>query len=92
MALARWYPTLVGLEDGRVLSVSGLDEFGRIIQGDNEIYDPQTKEWEAQPQLKRTFPTYPVAVPDAGRQALLHGQQRRLRLGHRSAAIPASGT
>jgi hypothetical protein len=60
MALARWYPTLVGLEDGRVLSVSGLDQFGRIVQGHNEIYDPQTKQWEAQPQLKRTFPTYPA--------------------------------
>jgi len=60
MALARWYPTLVGLKDGRVLSVSGLDQFGRIVQGHNEIYDPQTKEWEAQPQLKRTFPTYPA--------------------------------
>jgi hypothetical protein len=59
MTLARWYPTLVGLKDGRVLSVSGLDEFGRIIEGDNEIYDPQTKTWKAQPQLQRTFPTYP---------------------------------
>lgn len=59
MTLARWYPTLVGLKDGRVLSVSGLDQFGRIIKGDNEIYDPETKQWEAQPQLKRTFPTYP---------------------------------
>jgi hypothetical protein len=59
MTLARWYPTLVGLKDGRVLSVSGLDEFGRIIKGDNEIYDPETKRWEDQPQLKRTFPTYP---------------------------------
>ena len=59
MTLARWYPTLVGLKDGRVLSVSGLDQFGRIIEGDNEIYDPQTKKWEAQPQLQRTFPTYP---------------------------------
>jgi hypothetical protein len=60
MTLARWYPTLVGLKDGRVLAVSGLDDFGRMIQGDNEIYDPKTKSWEAQPQLKRTFPTYPA--------------------------------
>jgi hypothetical protein len=59
MTLARWYPTLVGLKDGRVLSVSGLDQFGRIIEGDNEIFDPETKQWEAQPQLQRTFPTYP---------------------------------
>jgi hypothetical protein len=59
MTLARWYPTLVSLKGGRVLAVSGLDDFGRIIQGDNEIYDPQTKQWTAQPQLQRTFPTYP---------------------------------
>ena len=57
--LARWYPTLVGLEDGRVLSVSGLDEFGRIIDGHNEIYDPETSSWSAHPELRRTFPTYP---------------------------------
>jgi hypothetical protein len=60
MTLARWYPTLVGLKDGRVLAVSGLDDYGRMIQGDNEIYDPTTKKWEAQPQLQRTFPTYPA--------------------------------
>jgi hypothetical protein len=59
MTLARWYPTVVGLKDGRVLAVSGLDQFGRIIKGDNEIYDPEKKQWEAQPQLQRTFPTYP---------------------------------
>ena len=59
MTLARWYPTLVSLKDGRVLAVSGLDDFGRMIQGDNEIFDPQTRQWQAQPQLKRTFPTYP---------------------------------
>jgi len=60
MTLARWYPTLVGLKDGRVLAVSGLDNFGRMIQGDNEIYDPATKKWSADPQIQRTFPTYPA--------------------------------
>jgi hypothetical protein len=59
LTLARWYPTLVSLKDGRVLAVSGLDDYGRMIQGDNEIFDPQTRQWQAQPQLKRTFPTYP---------------------------------
>jgi hypothetical protein len=60
MTLARWYPTLVGLKDGRVLAVSGLDQFGRMIQGDNEIYDPATKQWSADPSIQRTFPTYPA--------------------------------
>jgi hypothetical protein len=58
MAKARWYPTLVGLEDGRVLAVSGLDDVGVIDPGDNEIYDPKTKKWSMGP--KRYFPTYPA--------------------------------
>jgi hypothetical protein len=60
LTLARWYPTLVGLQDGRVLSVSGLDGFGRIVAGHNEIYDPGTGHWERQPGLRRRFPTYPA--------------------------------
>jgi len=60
LTLARWYPTLVGLKDGRVLAVSGLDQFGRMIPGDNEIYDPKTRSWRAAPQLHRTLPTYPA--------------------------------
>ncbi|MFE7899952.1 galactose oxidase-like domain-containing protein [Streptomyces sp. NPDC057424] len=58
MQKARWYPTLVGLEDGRVLAVSGLDDVGMIDPGDNEIYDPETKKWSPGP--KRYFPTYPA--------------------------------
>jgi hypothetical protein len=60
LQLARWYPTLVGLRDGRVLAVSGLDQFGRIIQGKNEIYTPATRKWKLEPKLTRTFPTYPA--------------------------------
>ncbi|MBB1243352.1 DUF1929 domain-containing protein [Streptomyces durbertensis] len=58
MREARWYPTLVTLSDGKVISVSGLDDIGEIVQGDNEIYDPATKKWAAGP--KRYFPTYPA--------------------------------
>jgi hypothetical protein len=58
MQKARWYPTLVGLDDGRVLAVSGLDDVGQIDPGDNEIYDPRTKKWSPGP--KRYFPTYPA--------------------------------
>ncbi|MFI9174537.1 radical copper oxidase GlxA [Streptomyces lincolnensis] len=58
MDKARWYPTLVGLADGRVLAVSGLDDVGAIDPGDNEIYDPKTKKWSPGP--KRYFPTYPA--------------------------------
>ncbi|GGX42071.1 radical copper oxidase GlxA [Streptomyces fructofermentans] len=58
MDKARWYPTLVGLQDGRVLAVSGLDDVGVIDPGDNEIYDPRTKKWTPGP--RRYFPTYPA--------------------------------
>ncbi|MET8974248.1 kelch motif-containing protein [Streptomyces sp. NPDC004539] len=58
MKKARWYPTLVGLDDGRVLAVSGLDDVGVVDPGDNEIYDPKTKKWTPGP--KRYFPTYPA--------------------------------
>ncbi|MFF2042279.1 galactose oxidase-like domain-containing protein [Kitasatospora sp. NPDC058170] len=58
MAYARWYPTLTGLGDGRVVTVSGLDDTGQILSGnDNEIYDPASKTWSKAPD--RYFPTYP---------------------------------
>jgi len=60
LTLARWYPSLVDLKDGRVLAVSGLNQFGQIIEGENEIYTPATRTWTKAPQLKRTFPTYPA--------------------------------
>ncbi|NGO79823.1 DUF1929 domain-containing protein [Streptomyces sp. YC504] len=56
---ARWYPTLTTLEDGKVLSVSGLDDIGQVVPGKNEIYDPRKKEWEFLPKA-RFFPTYPA--------------------------------
>ncbi|KAB8164581.1 DUF1929 domain-containing protein [Streptomyces sp. 3MP-14] len=58
MAEARWYPTLTTLPDGRVLTVSGLDEVGEVVPGINEIYDPKTKTWSEAPE--RYFPTYPA--------------------------------
>ncbi|WP_100497883.1 radical copper oxidase GlxA [Geodermatophilus chilensis] len=57
---SRWYPTLVGLEDGGVLAVSGLDEHGQVLEGENEVYDPATRTWEERPDLERYFPTYPA--------------------------------
>ncbi|MDN3294444.1 kelch motif-containing protein [Streptomyces ficellus] len=55
---ARWYPTLVTLQDGKVLAVSGLNDVGDVVPGDNEIYDPKTKKWTKGPF--RYFPTYPA--------------------------------
>ncbi|MFC7882907.1 galactose oxidase-like domain-containing protein [Streptomyces sp. NPDC057376] len=56
---ARWYPTLTTLSDGRILSVSGLDEIGQIVPGKSEVYDPETKTWEYTGKV-RQFPTYPA--------------------------------
>ncbi|MEV6317981.1 galactose oxidase-like domain-containing protein [Streptomyces sp. NPDC051776] len=64
---ARWYPTLTTLEDGRVLSVSGLDDIGQVVPGKNEVYDPDTKKWTYLP-TKRFFPTYPALfLTDGGK-------------------------
>ncbi|WP_434589936.1 galactose oxidase-like domain-containing protein [Streptomyces sp. A5-4] len=56
---ARWYPTLTTLKDGKVLSLSGLDEIGQIVPGKDEVYDPETKKWEYSGVIRK-FPTYPA--------------------------------
>ncbi|MYS40149.1 DUF1929 domain-containing protein [Streptomyces sp. SID5998] len=56
---ARWYPTLTALSDGRVLSVSGLDDIGQLVPGKNEVFDPSTRTWSYTPET-RQFPTYPA--------------------------------
>ncbi|MEU4212346.1 kelch motif-containing protein [Streptomyces sp. NPDC026206] len=71
MSDARWYPTLVTLEDGRVLAVSGLDDMGEIIPGRNEIYDPRTRTWSAGPN--RYFPTYPALFLTGGGRLFYSG-------------------
>lgn len=60
MAEKRWYPSLLGLPDGDVLAVSGLDGTGTILPGQNEVFDPATKKWTERPDLFRYFPTYPA--------------------------------
>ena len=56
---ARWYPTLTTLSDGKILSLSGLDEIGQLVPGKNEVYDPKTKKWTYTEGV-RQFPTYPA--------------------------------
>lgn len=68
---ARWYPTLVSLQDGKVLAVSGLNDVGDVVPGDNEIYDPQTKKWGKGPF--RYFPTYPALFLTKGGKLLYTG-------------------
>ena len=57
---SRWYPTLIGVEGGDVLAVSGLDEFGVVLEGQNELFSRESRQWVEQPQLERYFPTYPA--------------------------------
>ncbi|WP_046494513.1 radical copper oxidase GlxA [Streptomyces odonnellii] len=71
MKEARWYPTLVGLEDGKVLAVSGLDDVGAVLTGDNEVYDPKTKKWSKGPT--RYFPTYPALFLTKGGKLFYSG-------------------
>jgi hypothetical protein len=59
LTMARWYPTLVSTNGGNVLAVSGLDEHGQIIDGNNEMFERSKKEWFDKPDLNRYFPTYP---------------------------------
>ncbi|MFH8577359.1 kelch motif-containing protein [Streptomyces zaomyceticus] len=68
---ARWYPTLLTLDDGRVLAVSGLNDVGDVVPGDNEIYDPVTKKWSKGPF--RYFPTYPSLFLTKGGKLLYTG-------------------
>ncbi|WP_242605710.1 kelch motif-containing protein [Frankia sp. Cppng1_Ct_nod] len=56
---ARWYPTLVTLASGQVVSVSGLDDNGDIDQGNTESFDPVTRTWAEHPDRHKVFPTYP---------------------------------
>ncbi|GAA2855010.1 hypothetical protein Acy02nite_73390 [Actinoplanes cyaneus] len=56
----RWYPTLAPLSGGNVIAVSGLDQFGRMLPGRNEVYYAKDKRWVAAPKLTRPFPTYPA--------------------------------
>ncbi|NUS56930.1 MAG: DUF1929 domain-containing protein, partial [Streptomycetaceae bacterium] len=59
---ARWYPTLTTMGDGRILSVSGLDDIGQLVPGKNELYNPKTKKWTYTAKT-RQFPTYPALFP-----------------------------
>ncbi|MET9697672.1 kelch motif-containing protein [Streptomyces sp. NPDC006529] len=68
---ARWYPTLVGLQDGRVLAVSGLNDVGDVVPGDNEMYDPRTRTWSKGPF--HYFPTYPALFLTRGGSLLFTG-------------------
>jgi galactose oxidase-like protein/radical copper oxidase GlxA-like protein len=72
LTMSRWYPTLIGLSDGKVLAVSGLDQHGQVVDGANEVYDPATRSWTDRPELARYFPTYPSLFRLADGQRLFY--------------------
>lgn len=82
MKEARWYPTLTTLSDGKILSLSGLDEIGQLVPGKNEVYDPKTKEWEYTEEV-RQFPTYPAISLMQNGKLFYSGANMRLRPGRR---------
>ncbi len=45
MAHGRWYPTLLALDDGRVLAVSGKNETDGNLNPQVEVYDPAHDVW-----------------------------------------------
>ncbi|MDT7579341.1 MAG: hypothetical protein QOK35_605 [Pseudonocardiales bacterium] len=45
MAHGRWYPTLLPLQDGRVLAVSGLNDTDGTLNPTFEVYDPGADQW-----------------------------------------------
>lgn len=57
MKHGRWYPYCIVLEDGKVLTIGGFDEWGcnnRLA----EVYDPNSKSWSIKPDSASTEFTY----------------------------------
>ncbi|MDL5155869.1 galactose oxidase early set domain-containing protein [Actinomycetospora termitidis] len=69
MDFARWYPTLTPLPNGDVLTLSGLDNIGNVLNGETEHFDPRTNRFVEDKQLTQYFPTYPsvFATGEPGR-------------------------
>lgn len=58
MRAGRWYPSNITLPDGRVITVSGLNDTDGAINSDVELWDPQgTNNWQLLGQ--KNVPYYP---------------------------------
>lgn len=58
MNFTRFYPTCTTLPDGRILTVSGLDDFGAPVPIP-EVFNPGNGQWTVLPFANLTLPTYP---------------------------------
>lgn len=65
MQFHRWYATLTPMSDGRVLTMAGLDGVGEVLNGQTEIFDPQTNTFTERKDLTHYFPTYPAVFETA---------------------------
>jgi chitodextrinase len=59
MAVGRWYPTVTGLPDGRMLVTAGEIDCGGCIATIPEIFDPQLASWTQLTGASQSFPYYP---------------------------------
>lgn len=58
MRAGRWYPSNITLPDGRVITVSGLNDTDGALNSDVELWDPKrTNNWQLLGQ--KTVPYYP---------------------------------
>jgi hypothetical protein len=58
MASGKWYPTLAGTGDGRVLALGGIDE-NRVWRSQYQFFDPTTGGWSPERDSTPMFPVYP---------------------------------
>jgi Galactose oxidase-like, Early set domain/Kelch motif len=64
MARGRWYPTNITLPDGRVLTMSGLNDTDGALNPDVEIWDPNgTTNWQLVDQYAVPFYPYLHLMP-----------------------------
>jgi hypothetical protein len=59
MQVGRWYPTLITLGDGRILTVSGKNDTNGDLNRIFELYDPQTDAWQRLVDPQIAFPGLP---------------------------------
>lgn len=75
MSVARWYPTVTGLADGRFITMAGLDK-GGVHTPLVEIFDPQTLTWSVVPGADKTLPLYPMNFLIPTGEVVIAGPQR----------------